>query len=115
MKLEKQLCSTDLQILLRTVYEEVYGIVDHSGLQDDPNERAFSLVTLNDNEDIYKHDMMRARAKRFAMLRVGHYFNMSWDAFIQQPHSTCEMLFEVTEELIAADKPVMQDLVKELS
>ena len=110
MSLNKNLCSTDLQIVLRTAYEETYGIVDHSALTGMPAEEAFALVTLNDNENTYLNDPMRSRAKRFAINRMATQFGMSWKEFIELPHSTCDMLFEISEELINSEKPIVDSL-----
>lgn len=115
MKVDKKLCSTDLQIVLRTAYEETYGIVDHSAIRDIPEENAFSLVTLNDNENIYKNDMQSIRAKRFAINRINHYFGLSYKDFIELPHATCDMLFEISEELITAEKPILAKLSDEFN
>ena len=115
MGINKQLCSTDLQIVLRTAYEETFGIVHHSALEGMPAEEAFALVAMNDNENSYKNDPMVARAKRFATNRMGHWFNLSYKEFIELPHSTCDMLFEISEELINAEKPLAAALEAEFS
>lgn len=113
--LTKNLCSTDLQIVLRTAYEETYGIVNHSSLEGLTAEEAFALVAMNDNENSYKNDPMWARAKRFAINRIGHWFNLSYKEFIELPHSTCDMLFEISEEMINSEKPLAAELMSELS
>ena len=115
MGLNKKLCSTDLQIVLRTAYEETYGIVHHSVLEGMPAEEAFALVTLNDNENVYLNDPVRARAKRFAINRMANQFGMSYKEFIELPHSTCDMLFEISEELINAERPIINSLNEEIS
>lgn len=115
--LPKRLCSTDLQIVLRTRYEEHFGIVNHTAVANDPSQKAFSLVMLNESEDIYGYDIQRDRAMKFATYRVPHYFHIGYDGFIQLPKPTCDMIFELCEKLIAKEQPTIaawQGLQKEL-
>ncbi len=110
----QRLKSTDLQIILRERYEEVYGIVNHSALANNPSESAFSLVTLNNNEDIYGNDIQKERARKFVNYRIPHYWNMSYKDFINLPKATCDMIFELTEEFIKEEKPTLAGIEKEL-
>lgn len=103
-----------MQIVLRERYEELYGIVDHTSISNIPSEAAFALVSMNNNEDIYGNDIQRDRARKFLNCRIPHYWGCSYNEFINLPKATCDMLFELTEDIIREEKPTLEGLQKEL-
>lgn len=104
-----KLTSTDAQILRRMRYEQDFGIVDHNALSG-TDEEVFALVTLNDNENIWRGDMMHERAKRFYKLRMSTITGMSWKEFIELPKSVCDMWFDIAEEHNRTESAVADDL-----
>lgn len=105
----KQLVSTDAQILRRMRYEQDFGIVDHNALSG-TMEEVFALVTLNDNENTWRGDMMHERARRFYKLRLASITGMSWKEFIELPKAVCDMWFELAEEHNKTESAVADEL-----
>ena len=105
--------SSDAQIIGRLHYEQYFGIVDHPKL-DGTTEEVFALVTLNDNENVWKDDLMHERAKRFARLKMGEITNMSWKEFIELPYSVCDMWFSIAEEQRLKEAKIGQEVDQQM-
>lgn len=106
--------STDAQIIRQMRYEQDYGIVNHTALEGTLDE-VFALVTLNDNENVFRGDMMHERARRFYKLRMFNITGMSWKEFIELPKAVCDMWFEIAEEHNKTEGAVADDINNALS
>lgn len=109
----EKMVSSDAQIIGRLHYEQYFGIVDHPKL-DGTTEEVFALVTLNDNENVWKDDLMHERAKRFARLKMGEITNMSWKEFIELPYSVCDMWFSIAEDQRLKEAKIGQEVDQQM-
>lgn len=84
--------------MIRDSYETSHGIFDHTSPQgDDP----MALVRMHWSEDMVTNGRLHIWLKKFAELRIGSIFNISFDDFLEQEKYICELMVE-----IAGDKNV---------
>lgn len=98
---KKSLDSYESQIILRGLYDKLYGIADHDSFGDN---RPMSLVALYPKETVSPYSTLARNLRRFAALRIGELFNMSATDFFNQPRDICEMMFSIAE-----DKTLMEE------
>lgn len=96
---KRTLGSVDTQILLRELYDNTFGIGDHGHPM-----RPLSLVALQPKEMIGQYSREFRSMRRFAALRVGELFNISYPDFLQQSRERVEWMFKIAE-----DKTVIED------
>lgn len=109
----ERMVSSDAQIITRLHYEQSFGIVNHTSLDNTPEE-VFALVTLNDNENIWKDDLMHERARRFARLKMSTLTGMSWKEFVELPYSVCDMWFSIAEEERMKEASIGKDVERQM-
>lgn len=95
----RTLGSLDSQILLRELYDRSFSIADHGH----PN-RPLSLVGLQAKEMYGQYSREFRTLRRFASLRIGELFNISYPDFLQQSRERVEWMFQIAE-----DKTVIED------
>jgi hypothetical protein len=110
VRVPKRFNSTDLQILLRERYERSHGIYDHQNANDH-----FALVRHHWCEDTIIASRLRERMEAFVEKRVGHYFNISFTEFLEQPPYVCDLQLEVLSQMAPGQTKEIQDLLDEFS
>lgn len=101
-----RLTSTDVQILMREMYEQAYGIYDHKSASNDH----FALVRHHASEDAISFSRMRERLEAFVTNKLGTALNMSFTEFLDQPSYLCDFQIEV----ISSIKPEGEDELRKL-
>lgn len=105
------LSSSKAQLLTIEKYHEDFGIADYS--TDEANARPLMHVAMHPAEDPITGSSFYETCKRFSDLDLGAVWHMSLNEFLELPHDTCDMLFEITairrENEIKAAKKSMED------
>ena len=94
------------QMLLLETYDEVYGVHAHTDV-----DRPLSLVAHHDTEDYQKSSLEYQTLHRFAVNRVGKYFNISLLEYLQLPVATQHLMIDISMEL--SKEPI--DSIEELN
>lgn len=91
MRLERSLKPIELQLVLQSRYERVFGIRDHG--KDDP-ENHYPLVAFNYHDDYQAQSPLYELMTRFITERIGHHTNLSLVEFLNLPRHYVEHIFK---------------------
>lgn len=91
---KKSLTSYEQQLLLREMYEQEFGIYNHNL---NPVDRPLSLVELHDKEVTMPYSREARLMHRFASLRLGEIFNISFPDFLNQSRARVEYMIKLGE------------------
>lgn len=89
---------------MNEAYDETYGIAYHN---EDSNPS--SLFARKSAEDTFYNNGLYERMEEFTLRKVGTYFNISFDAFLQQPSYVCDMMIEVASQRCKEDADVAEN------
>ena len=91
---KKSLTSYEQQVLLLELYEQTFQIFDHENA---PAHRPLSLVELHPKEIMEPFTREARLMQRFAALKIGDMFNMSFPEFLNQSRERVEMMLHMGE------------------
>lgn len=91
-----QLPSSKAQLLMIEKYHEDFGIADYNSPEAD--NRPLMHVAMHPAEDPITGSSFFETCKRFSDLDLGSIWHLSLKEFLELPHDTCEMLFEIAKE-----------------
>lgn len=92
---KKSLTSYEQQILLLELYEQSFQIFDHERA---PPHRPLALVELHPKELVGPFTREARLMHRFAALKIGDLFNLSFTEFLNQSRERVEMMIQLAEE-----------------
>ncbi len=81
------------QILLRTAYEQSFGLHDHTPGQ--PGDSPLALVSMNQKEDYWTYGTMYRDMAEFMTNRVHEKTGMDMVTFFKQPRYFTSMVWEI--------------------
>lgn len=95
------------QILLRTAYEQSFGLHDHTPGQ--PGDRPLALVSMNQKEDYWTYGTMYRDMAEFMSYRVHEKTGVDMVTFFNQPRHYTSMVWDLLRlqreaEELAAEK-----------
>ncbi len=91
---KKSLSSYEQQILLLELYEQAFHIFNH---EQAPPHRPLALVEMHPKELVGPFSREARLMHRFATLKVGEIFNISFTEFLNQTRERVEMMLQVGE------------------
>ncbi len=104
--------SSDIQILLRDVYETTYGIYNHN---QDKDEDVLSLVTLRDAEDVGPgYGLLYERLRQYDEREILKYFGYNPTQFLDLPTDMVTYLLEMAARKQASNHKVAVDVEEDM-
>lgn len=104
---KKSLSSYEQQILLREMYEQEFRIYNH---QMNPINRPLALVELHEKEVTMPYSREARLMHRFATLKIGDLFNISFTDFLNQSRARVEYMIKLGEARERAEDKNQEDL-----
>ncbi len=111
IKERKRFPSTDVQILLRQIYETSHGIYNHEGPE---GNHPFALVLATPSEDPMAGKRLRERAREYIDCEVHKYFHIDFNTFLEQYPWMCDYMVQEATRRIKQGEPEKDRIVKEL-
>jgi len=105
-----RLKSTDAQIVLRDRYETYFGVYNHSAQPAHP----FGLISMNWTEDNVTGGPLSERMHQFVDYRIGEYFKVSFDEFIDRPTWQCDLMIKTASEFMRREKPIIDKALDQM-
>lgn len=103
---KKHLNSYEQQALLLELYETEFKIFDHENNQ----HRPLALVEMHPKEMVEPFSREDRLMHRFAALKIGDMFNMSFNEFLNQPRERVEKMLRKGEEHERAESKKNREL-----
>lgn len=98
--------SSDLQLMLRDMYETTYGIYDHNK---DRDEDLLSLVAIREGEDGSVGGHLYERIRQFDKREILKFFGLSVTEFLELPTDIANYLVELSVQKQASNHNVARD------
>jgi hypothetical protein len=111
--------STDAQLILRDRYETLFGIFNHSALEEycktNPEFASeLALVLQHWSEDTITDGPMHERMTQFVDYGIHKYFGLSFNEFIDQPTYRVQLMLEVAEKRVKAEAEIANTALRGL-
>jgi hypothetical protein len=112
LKKAPKVSSTDAQLLMIEHYHEEFGITNYS--DETMHLHPLNHVAMHPAEDPITGSFLVETMKRFANLKIGDIFKISFDAFLDQSQDRCELMFEIAEPMQKEMAESTDKIVKEI-
>lgn len=107
-----RLCSTDVQLLMRDLYETTYKIFDHAHPHAD---HPLSLVLMHWNEDSITQGPLHERMNQYIDADIHKYFHFNFQEWIEQSSWMCNLQLEIARNRIKKEAPVIQAALDQMN
>jgi hypothetical protein len=99
--------SSDLQLMLRDMYETTYGIYNHN---QDTDDDVLSLVAVRETEDSSSGGLLYERIRHYDEREILKFFGLDLVEFLELPTDLVTYLLELASKKQASNHKVAADV-----